>query len=223
MRIWPGALKGLAIFTGFCTVARRRGSVTTSALLQRLDLSLYFLVAFIGLVDRLNEAIGRAMSWVCLVMVLVTASVVVLRYVFAVGWVWMQESYVWMHGLVFMLGAGYTLLHDGHVRVDVFYRPHSDRYKAWVDLFGSAFLLLPTLVLIAWVSIPYVADSWSRYESSREAGGLPGLFLLKSALLAFCVLLGLQGLSLAAKSILRLKGYGALATPDADAEGGRGR
>lgn len=184
---------------------------------------MHFLVVFIGLVDRLNEAIGRVMSWVCLLMVLVTASVVVLRYVFAVGWVWLQESYVWMHGLVFMLGAGYTLLQDGHVRVDVFYRPQSARYKAWVDLFGSLLLLLPTLALVAWVSIPYVQDSWERLEVSREAGGLPGLFLLKSALLAFCVLLGLQGLSLAAKSLLSLAGHPGFAASDLKVEGKTGR
>ena len=69
-------------------------------------------------------------------MVLTTFSVVVLRYVFSLGWVWMQESYVWLRGIVFMLGAVYTLLHDGHVRVDIFYRPASERHKSWVYLFG---------------------------------------------------------------------------------------
>ena len=139
-------------------------------------------------------------------MVVTTALVVVLRYAFSIGWVWLQESYVWMHGLVFMLGAGYTLLHNGHVRVDVFYRPKSRRYKAWVDLIGSLVLLIPMMVLVAWMSWPYVMDSWVRGEVSREAGGLPGLYLLKSAILVFTGLMALQGLSLAARSYLYLTG-----------------
>ncbi|RMD63587.1 MAG: TRAP transporter small permease subunit [Alphaproteobacteria bacterium] len=140
-------------------------------------------------------------------MVLVTFAVVVLRYVFAIGWVWLQESYVWMHGIVFMVGAGYTLLHNGHVRVDVFYRPAGMRYRALVDLFGSFLLLLPMIVLVFVVGFDYVASSWSMLEESREAGGLPGLFLLKSVILVFCVLTGLQGLSLAARSFLVLRGH----------------
>jgi len=162
---------------------------------------------FVRLVDRLNEHVGRAIAWLTLLMVLITFGVVILRYVYAIGWVWLQESYVWLHGIVFMVGAGYTLLHNGHVRVDVFYRPASYRYKAWIDLAGSLFLLLPVIVMISLVSYDYVLDSWVRLEESREAGGMPGLFLLKSALLVFCVLLGLQGLSLAVRSLLVLTGY----------------
>lgn len=165
------------------------------------------LAAAVRAIDRLNDAIGRAVSWICLVMVLTTGAVVLLRYVFAVGFVWMQESYVWMHAVVFMVGAGYTLLHDGHVRVDVVYRPAGRRYKAWVDLFGSLVLLLPMAVVVAYMSMDYVGDSWVRLEPSREAGGLPGLFLLKTIIPAFCVLVGLQGLALAGRSFLVLNNY----------------
>lgn len=140
-------------------------------------------------------------------MVLVAFVVVVLRYVFAIGWVWLQESYVWMHGIVFMVGAGYTLLHNGHVRVDIFYRPASLRYKALVDILGSLFLLAPMLVFVVVVAYGYVMGSWAILEESREAGGLPGLFLLKTVILAFCVLTFLQGLSLAARSLLILRGH----------------
>ncbi|NIR58703.1 MAG: TRAP transporter small permease subunit [Gammaproteobacteria bacterium] len=140
-------------------------------------------------------------------MVLITFVVVVLRYVFAIGWVWMQESYVWLHGIVFMLGAGYTLLHNGHVRVDVFYRPAGLRYKAVIDLLGAFVLLLPMVILVFTVGFEYVASSWTMLEESREAGGLPGLFMLKTVILAFCVLTGLQGLSLAARGILVLRGH----------------
>ena len=141
-----------------------------------------------------------------LAMVLIAFAVVLLRYVFAIGWVWMQESYVWLHGIVFMLGAGYTLLHNGHVRVDIIYRTASPRYKSGIDLLGSLVLLLPLVVVIFSVSFPYVVASWLKLEASREAGGLPGLFLLKTVILAFCLLLGLQGLALAGRSLLTLAG-----------------
>lgn len=165
------------------------------------------LVAFVNLVDRLNERVGRGVAWLTLLMVLLTFVVVILRYVYAIGWVWLQESYVWLHGVVFMVGAGYTLLHNGHVRVDIFYRPNSARYKAIVDLFGSLLLLLPLVFVVIYVSYDYVLDSWMRLEESREAGGLPALFLLKTVILLFCMLIGLQGLSLAARSFLVLKGH----------------
>ena len=105
------------------------------------------LEGFVRFVDSLNERIGRGVAWLTLAMVLITFGVVILRYVYAIGWVWLQESYVWLHGVVFMVGAGYTLLHNGHVRVDVIYRPGSARYKAIVDLLGSLLLLMPLIVL----------------------------------------------------------------------------
>ncbi len=164
------------------------------------------LAHLIHCIEALNETIGRVVSWLLAAMVVTIFTVVLLRYGFSTGWVWLQESYVWMHGLVFMLGAGYTLHHNAHVRIDIFYRPGGARYRAWVDLGGSLFLLLPTVVLIFTLSYPYVADSWARLESSREAGGLPGLFLLKSAILVFCFLFGAQGLALAGRSLLILCG-----------------
>jgi TRAP-type mannitol/chloroaromatic compound transport system permease small subunit len=165
------------------------------------------LVAFAKLIDRVNEYVGRGVAWLTLLMVLITFVVVILRYVYAVGWVWLQESYVWLHGTVFMLGAGYTLLHNAHVRVDIFYRPNSIRYKATIDLLGSLLLLLPLICTVAFFSYGYVIDSWRQLESSREAGGMPALFLLKSVILVFCVLIGLQGLSLAVRSYLVLAGH----------------
>ena len=106
------------------------------------------IVRFVRFVDRMNESIGRGVAWLTLAMVLITFVVVILRYVFSIGWVWLQESYVWAHGIVFMLGAGYTLLHNGHVRVDVFYRPAGLRYKAIVDVLGTFLLLLPMVILV---------------------------------------------------------------------------
>ena len=162
--------------------------------------------SFVRRVDRLNDVVGRSVAWLTLAMVLITFLVVVLRYAFSLGWVWMQESYVWLHGIVFMLGAGYTLLHGGHVRVDIFYGAKDDRFRAWVDLFGGLFLLLPVIVLVGWVSWDYVLSSWAKLEESREAGGLHGLFLLKTVIWGFCVLVALQGLSLSGRSALILAG-----------------
>lgn len=160
--------------------------------------------ALIGSIDSINQAAGRAASWLLLAMALVTLTVVILRYVFATGFIWLQESYIWLNGIAFMVGAGYTLLRDGHVRVDVIYRSASARFKAWVNLLGCLLLLLPTVLVVAWFSVPYVAASWERLETSREAAGLPGVFVLKSVLLLYCLLLGLQALALAARSALAL-------------------
>ena len=149
--------------------------------------------------EALNEQVGRAISWLSLLMVLVTFAVVVLRYAFDLGWIAMQESVTYMHAVLFLAGAAYTLKHQGHVRVDIFYRRFSPRAQAWVDLFGGLFLLLPVCLFIFYMSWDYVAQSWSLWEGSREAGGLDGVYLLKSMILAMAGLLVLQGLS----SVLR--------------------
>ena len=161
---------------------------------------------FVKAADCINEWVGRGTAWLMLFMVLIAFAVVILRYVFALGWVWMQESFVWLHGAVFMLGAGYTLLYNGHVRVDIFYREASHRFKAWVDIFGVIFLLTPMLLVVLYYSQGFVLRSWARLEGSAEAGGLPGLYLLKTIIPIFCVLMLLQGASLLARSILILKG-----------------
>ncbi len=146
------------------------------------------------------------MAWLALLMVVVQFVVVVLRYVFGVGSIMMQESIVYMHGILFMLGAGYTLLHGGHVRVDIFYRPASETFKAWVDLFGVVVLLLPVCILIFIYSLPYVENSWHVFEGSKETSGIQGVFLLKTVILVFATLVILQGVSLALHSILRIAG-----------------
>lgn len=159
------------------------------------------------LIDQLSEWTGRAIAWLTLGMVLVTFAVVLLRYLFNIGWIAMQESITYMHALVFMLGAAYTLRHDGHVRVDIFYQKFGARGRAWVDLFGTLGLLLPFTVFIAWISWEYVATAWELKEGSREAGGLPWVYLLKSAIPLMAVLMLLQGVSLALRSVLVLLGH----------------
>jgi len=107
----------------------------------------------------------------------------------------MQESVIYMYALVFLIGIPYTLKHDGHVRVDIFYSKMSPRSKAWVNLSGTVFLLIPVTVFIAWVSWDYVAASWALKEESGEAGGLPGVYLLKATILLMTFLLLIQGIS----------------------------
>src|SRR5210317_690565 len=103
-------------------------------------------------VDRMNDVIGRSISWLTVLMVIVTFLVVVLRYVFSSGWIAMQESIIYMHSIVFMLGVAYTLKQNGHVRVDIFYEKMGPRSRAWVDLLGVTFLLIPFCLFIIVIS-----------------------------------------------------------------------
>jgi len=164
------------------------------------------MAAAVCAIDALNEHIGRFTAWFVLVMVLLQFTVVVLRYVFGFGSIFMQEGVIYLHAGLFLLGAGYTLLHGGHVRVDIFYRDASPKRRAMVDLVGSLLLLLPVCVIIAWASWSYVGLSWRSLEGSRETSGIPAVFILKSAILAFVVLVSLQGISLALRSCLTLMG-----------------
>jgi TRAP-type mannitol/chloroaromatic compound transport system permease small subunit len=158
--------------------------------------------------DRISSITGNAAAWLTLFMVIVTFVVVIMRYVFDAGLIWVQESVVWMHAVVFMLGAAYTLRAEEHVRVDIFYRTMSERRRAWVDLIGVITFLLPLCAFLAWASFDFVTQSWSIGESSRESGGLPYPFvpLLKSVLLLMPLAVSLQGLSMFARSINTLRG-----------------
>lgn len=157
-------------------------------------------------IDRLNGCIGRWVAWAALALVLIQALVVVLRYVFGLGFIWMQESVLYLHAALFMLGAGYCLWLDGHVRVDVLLERLSPSAKAWINLFTGLALVLPFVVVIGWYSWGYVSNAWAILEGSRETSGLPLTFLLKSLILAFCALLGLQGVSLSIRSAIALRG-----------------
>jgi TRAP-type mannitol/chloroaromatic compound transport system permease small subunit len=161
-----------------------------------------------GRLDHISTASGQAAAWLTLFMVIVTFVVVVMRYVFDAGWIWVQESVVWMHAMVFMLGAAYTLRSEEHVRVDVFYRTMGERGRAWVDLIGVLIFLMPLCLFLAWKSFDFVTQSWSLREASRESGGLPYPFIpmLKSVLLLMPITVALQGLSLLLNSLHTLRG-----------------
>jgi TRAP-type mannitol/chloroaromatic compound transport system permease small subunit len=158
--------------------------------------------------DRVSTFLGKTAAWLTLFMVLVTFVVVVMRYVFDAGLIWLQESVVWMHAFVFMVGAAYTLQQEEHVRVDIFYRDMSPQRRAWVDAIGVVVFLLPLCGFLAWKAFDFVAVSWKLQEASRESGGLPYplIPLLKSILVVMPITLGLQGVALLARSIRTLRG-----------------
>jgi TRAP-type mannitol/chloroaromatic compound transport system permease small subunit len=155
--------------------------------------------------DRFGEAVGQALSWLTLACVLVCFGVVVLRYAFNVGFIWMQESYVWLHAIVFTGCAAYTLKHDVHVRVDIFYSRMSTRSRAWVNLIGATLMVLPWMAVMAWLVVPWIVDSWSMGEGSGMPGGIPAVYLLKAMLLVMAVLLSMQAVALAARSVHTLR------------------
>lgn len=158
-------------------------------------------------IDSFSIVTGRMVAWLTLLMVVVTFVIVVLRYVFDAGFIWLQEALTWMHAAVFMLGAAYALQQEEHVRVDIFYRDMSESGKAWVNALGVLFFLLPLCAFFLVESWDYVRSSWSIGEISRDTGGLPypAIPLLKSILLVMPLTVGLQGLALLLRSIERLR------------------
>lgn len=149
---------------------------------------------------------GEVLSWLALAMVIVCFTVVVQRYVFHFSILALQDLYVWMSGAMFTGVAGFALMRDDHVRVDIFYRPASIRWKAIADLIGVVLFLIPFVVVVFVYGLPYVQRSWRIWEGSANIGGMPGLFVLKTFILVFTLLVGLQGLAWACRSILVLTG-----------------
>jgi TRAP-type mannitol/chloroaromatic compound transport system permease small subunit len=154
--------------------------------------------------DKINRQVGRVVMWAALAMVLVQFGIVLLRYVFGFTSIFINETVLYLHASLFMLGAGYTLLMEGHVRVDIFYAPLSSRHKAMVDIFGHLCLMLPALAILLYYSWPSVRRAWSILEGPISVGGVPASFLLKSLIPAFCVLLLVQGLSALIRDLIRL-------------------
>ena len=160
------------------------------------------------LVDRLdtiNCAVGSTVRWLALAMVLVQFAIVLLRYVFGISFIALNESVLYMHSALFMLGAGYTLLVDGHVRVDIFYARSEPQNRARIDLFGHIFLLLPSMAALAWWSWPSVRNAWAILEGPISVGGIPASFLLKSLIPAFCLLLIIQSIVCILRTAIKLR------------------
>jgi len=155
-------------------------------------------------IDRLNRWIGRVAAWAVLAMVVVQFAIVVLRYLFGFGSLWMQEALHYLLAILVLFAAGWTLQSDGHVRVDIFYADATPANKAKVDLAGALLLLIPFMAAVIWFSWPYAARAWAIMEGSREAGGIPLVFLLKSSIPVFAALLLLQGIAQALRAALTL-------------------
>ena len=148
------------------------------------------------LIDSLNTNIARIIRWLALIMVLVQFSIVIGRYVFGVNSIAAQESVLYMHAILFMLAAGFTLLVDKHVRVDVFYAKATPKRQDQIDIFGHIFLLIPSMIALLYWSWPSVRNSWKVLEGPISVGGIEAVFLLKTLTPAFCVLVLLQSVSL---------------------------
>jgi TRAP-type mannitol/chloroaromatic compound transport system permease small subunit len=155
--------------------------------------------------DSVNRTVGNVVRWCAILMVLVQFGIVLLRYVFGISFIALNESVLYLHATLFMLGAGYTLLVDGHVRVDIFYAKASRRRQSVIDLFGHLVLLIPSMtVLLVW-SWPSVRNSWSILEGPISVGGIPASFLLKSLIPAFCALLLIQSVACLLRDLVRLR------------------
>ena len=162
-------------------------------------------------IDRFNDAVGRVVYWLSLGMVLIGAFNAVARYLDRyIGVTLSSNTYIelqwYMFSAVFLLAAAYTLRHDGHVRVDVFYGRLSRRGKAWINVLGTVLFLIPLCIVIVVVSWPFVQDSWMRLEMSPDPGGLPRYPIKTLVPLAF-VLLGLQGISMLIRETAVLRGH----------------
>ena len=155
-------------------------------------------------INMVNKIIGNVFSTLALGIVLVCFAVVVERYLFSSTRLWMQDLYVWLNGAMFTAVAGYALFRNQHVRVDIFYRPASARWKAVADLIGVCAFLMPFMYIVTTYSLSYVQRSWRFLEGSANVGGMPGLYILKSFLLVFTAVVALQGLAMMIRSVLIL-------------------
>lgn len=157
-------------------------------------------------IDKINEYVGRFVSWITALLVLVVFGDVVMRYVFQISFVFTQELEWHLFGFIFLIGAGYTLLHDGHVRVDIIYQKLGSKAQAWINLIGCLFFLFPGCFLVVFTSLGFVENSFAIFEGSPDPGGVPLRFILKSMIPLGFFLVWLQGLSLFIKSFLVITG-----------------
>jgi TRAP-type mannitol/chloroaromatic compound transport system permease small subunit len=164
------------------------------------------LIAFADRIDRLTTLVGRAVAWLALVIVLLQFALVVARYAFGLGSIWLTETVIYANAALFLLASAWTLRVGGHVRVDVFYAHASKRAQAIVDLIGALALLLPFALVLIWLSVPYAARAWAVLERSQEASGLPLVFVLKSFIPLFAMLMALQGAAQAVRAFHKLAG-----------------
>ncbi|MDA8892282.1 TRAP transporter small permease subunit [Hyphomicrobiales bacterium] len=165
---------------------------------------MFFLIKISSLFDKINEFVGKNISWFIILMVIVQLAIVMSRYIYGIGFLKLQELLIYLHGSLFTLAAGYTLLKDEHVRVDLIYREASQKYKSLINIFGSLIFLIPFCLLTFSTSLPYVRRSWKILEGSPETSGLNAVFILKTVLIIFPILLLLQSFSIIIRSSVSL-------------------
>ena len=152
-----------------------------------------FLGRVAALICAINLVVGKTFAWLSLGIVVVCFTVVVQRYLFATSYVWMKDLYIWLNGAMFTAVAGFALLRDDHVRVDIFYRPAKMKTRAITDLIGVVLFLMPFMWIVYAYSMPFVQRAWTYQEASANVGGMPWLFILKSFIIVFAALIALQG------------------------------
>ena len=156
------------------------------------------------IIDATSTFIGRTLAWVMVPVVVVSFTVVMMRYTLGMGYPWLQEVYIWLHGAAVLLCVAWVLKEGGHVRVDLLYKNWSAKAKAWADLFGLALFLYPMMGFLFWWSLPGVQRSWRLLERSPTNNGLEFAYLMKTVIPVFCVLVMIQGLSMAIRCLLVL-------------------
>jgi len=165
---------------------------------------LTFLAALMRAINRLSIIIGHTFSWLAVGIFVVCFWVVIERYFFGQTRLWMQDLYVWMNGAMFTAVAAFALFRNDHVRVDIFFRTASLRRKAAMDMIGVCLFLLPFMYIVWIYSYPNVMRSWAGFVASANVGGMPGLFILRTFILAFAGLVALQGIAMLIRSVLIL-------------------
>ena len=166
-----------------------------------------FLKCLCAVIDRINTWVGRFVAWTTALVVVVVFVDVVMRYAFRTSFVFTQELEWHLFAFIFLIGAGYTLLKDGHVRVDIFYQRMSPRSQAWMNLLGVIFFLIPGCLMIILTSLNFVQSSYAVMEGSPDPGGIPYRWLIKACIPAGFVLVFLQGISMGIKSLLIILGH----------------
>jgi TRAP-type mannitol/chloroaromatic compound transport system permease small subunit len=155
-------------------------------------------------IDALNEWIGRGTAWVSLALVAVVFIDVVMRYAFNRSFVFTQELEWHIFAFIFLIGAGYTLLHDGHVRVDIFYQRLGFKGQAWINLLGVLIFLIPGCLMIILTSWHFVVRAFAVGEGSPDPGGIPYRFIVKGLIPVGFSLLLLQGISMGIHSLMQI-------------------
>lgn len=163
------------------------------------------MLALADKLDAINRIVGATVCWAALLMVLVQFGVVLLRYVFGFSFIALNESVLYLHSTLFMLGAGYTLMVNAHVRVDIFYAKGSPKTQSKIDLFGHLFLLMPSMLVLLYWTWPSVRNSWKNLDGPISVGGIPATFLLKTLIPSFCILLIIASLAGLLRDIIRLR------------------